>query len=120
LAAPDRGLPAESRLRSSAQFKAALGSACVSRDPCFAVYARPNGLATARLGMGVSVRVARSAVARNRIKRQVREAFRAARADLPPVDVVVLARSAAAGTAGPDLRRALSRHWQRVARCSES
>lgn len=44
-----------------------------------------------RIGITVSSKVA-NAVARNRVKRWVREAFRAVRADLPPVRLVVVAR----------------------------
>lgn len=47
-----------------------------------------------RIGITVSSKVA-NAVARNRVKRWVREAFRAIRSDLPPVDLVVVARRGA-------------------------
>ena len=51
-----------------------------------------------RIGITVSTRVG-NAVVRNRIKRWIREAFRAAAPSLPPVDVVVVARPGA-GRAG--------------------
>jgi ribonuclease P protein component len=59
-----------------------------------------------RIGITVSSKVA-NAVARNRVKRWVREAFRAVRSDLPAVDLVVIARrgSPEMGLAGA--RRAL-------------
>ncbi len=47
-----------------------------------------------RIGITVSSKVA-NAVERNRVKRWVREAFRAVAADLPPVDLVVIARAGA-------------------------
>jgi ribonuclease P protein component len=47
-----------------------------------------------RIGITVPGKVA-NAVIRNRIKRWVREAYRAVAADLPPVDLVVIARSGA-------------------------
>ena len=47
-----------------------------------------------RIGITVSSKVA-NAVARNRVKRWVREAFRAIRSDLPPVRLVVVARKGA-------------------------
>lgn len=47
-----------------------------------------------RIGITVSSKVA-NAVARNRVKRWVREAFRAVQGDLPPVDLVVVARKGA-------------------------
>jgi ribonuclease P protein component len=54
-----------------------------------------------RIGITVSSKVA-NAVARNRVKRWVREAFRAIQGDLPPVDLVVVARKGASemGLAG--------------------
>ncbi len=58
------------------------------------VVALPGSTGRPRIGITVSSRVA-SAVARNRIKRWVREAFRAVAAELPPVDLVVIARSGA-------------------------
>ncbi len=47
-----------------------------------------------RIGITVSSKIA-NAVARNRVKRWVREAFRAIRADLPAVYLVVVARRGA-------------------------
>lgn len=47
-----------------------------------------------RIGITVSSKVA-NAVGRNRVKRWVREAFRAIEPDLPPVDLVVVARRGA-------------------------
>jgi len=45
------------------------------------VYAKPNALAYARLGLIVSKRIERHAVKRNRIKRILRETFRVSRQD---------------------------------------
>jgi ribonuclease P protein component len=53
-----------------------------------------------RIGITVPGKVA-NAVIRNRIKRWVREAFRSVAVDLPPVDLVVIAR-AGAGDVGLD------------------
>ncbi len=60
----------------------------------YLVVAAENGLGRARLGVSVSKRIG-NAVVRNRVKRWVREAFRRAAADLPALDVVVVARSGA-------------------------
>jgi len=57
-----------------------------------------------RIGITVPGKVANSVI-RNRIKRWVREAFRAVAADLPPVDLVVIAR-AGAGEVGLEGARA--------------
>lgn len=61
--------------------------------------------------MAISRRHARTAVERNRVKRIVRETFRQRRAELPPVDVVVMLRSVTAGAPTADLRARLERLW---------
>ncbi len=58
------------------------------------VIALDSGRTRPRIGITVSSKVA-NAVGRNRVKRWVREAFRAAQAEFPPVDVVVVARRGA-------------------------
>ena len=58
------------------------------------VLALDSGGTRPRIGITVSSKVA-NAVGRNRVKRWVREAFRAAQAELPPVDLVVVARRGA-------------------------
>ncbi len=60
-----------------------------------------------RIGITVSSKVA-NAVGRNRVKRWVREAFRELQAELPAVDLVVIARSGALGLGLPGARRALA------------
>lgn len=66
------------------------------------VYARPNGLVHARIGIIASKRVAPRAVDRNRAKRLVREVFRAMRYRLTGTDVVVqLRRWSPRGAVGP-------------------
>jgi ribonuclease P protein component len=54
----------------------------------------------------VSSKIA-NAVGRNRVKRWVREAFRAAQAELPPVDLVVIARRGAPAMGLEGARRAM-------------
>ena len=71
------------------------------------VIALESGGTRARIGITVSSKIA-NAVGRNRVKRWVREAFRAVRADLPPVDLVVVARRGAPAMGLEGARRALS------------
>lgn len=87
-----------------------------SADSCFSVYACRNQLAGARLGVTVARKTAASAVARNRLKRLVRESFRRQRALLAPLDIVVQARPAAKDTDNEGIRASLDWHWQEIAR----
>jgi ribonuclease P protein component len=59
-----------------------------------------------RIGITVSSKVA-NAVGRNQVKRWVREAFREIQDELPPVDLVVIARSGALALGLDGIRRAL-------------
>ncbi|HET8539809.1 MAG TPA: ribonuclease P protein component [Anaeromyxobacter sp.] len=68
-----------------------------------------------RIGITVSSKVA-NAVARNRVKRWVREAFRAMRSDLPAVDLVVIARRGAPEMGLEGARRALAAARDALAR----
>jgi ribonuclease P protein component len=70
------------------------------------VLARDAGRARPRIGITVSSKIA-NAVGRNRVKRWVREAFRAVQAGLPPVDLVVIARRGAPEMGLAGARRAL-------------
>jgi ribonuclease P protein component len=73
----------------------------------YVVLALPNRLGRPRLGVTVSTRVG-TAVVRNRLKRWVREAFRATAAELPAVDLVVIGRSSAREAGLGGALRALS------------
>ena len=87
----------------------------------FSVIARPNGLGHARLGLAVGVRAAGNAVRRNRVKRIVRESFRANQQELPSVDLVVNARPGAGSASSAALRASVLALWDRVRqRCARS
>jgi ribonuclease P protein component len=86
-----RFLPAY-RLRKKAEYDQVFGRRCSASDAVLVVYARENGLPHPRLGMVVSRRLG-NAVARNRWRRLLREAFRLNRPRLPPdVDLVIVPR----------------------------
>lgn len=78
------------------------------------VFAIPNGMALARLGLAVSRRVSPRAVDRNRIKRQIRESFRQHQILLKGLDVVVVSNPAARTSGNNDIRDALQQHWQHI------
>jgi ribonuclease P protein component len=80
----------------------------------YVVFALENDRGCARLGVSVSKRIG-SAVTRNRVKRWVREAFRAAAPALPAIDVLVIARPGAPEGGLGCARRAIAAA-ERVAR----
>jgi ribonuclease P protein component len=76
----------------------------------FALRARPNGLKVIRVAVAAPRSLGR-AVARNRSRRRLREAFRAAIGDLAGAvgcDIVIVARPRTASAAFGDLRTAAS------------
>lgn len=93
---------------------------CSAGDGLLVVYALRNSLEHPRLGMVVSGKKVGNAVARNRWKRMIREAFRLSQHELPPgIDLVVLPQ-----TKKPphllQLQAALRRLVQRAIRKLES
>jgi ribonuclease P protein component len=79
-------------VRRGDDFRRAYRRRCSASDAQVIVYGCENNLDHCRLGLSVSKRYG-SAVARNRWKRLVREAFRACHAQLPPgIDLIVLPR----------------------------
>jgi ribonuclease P protein component len=77
------------------------------------VLALDSGGTRPRIGITVSSKIA-NAVARNRVKRWVREAFRAFAGELPPVDLVVVARKGAPTMGLDGARRALAAARERL------
>jgi ribonuclease P protein component len=68
-----------------------------------------------RLGLAVSKKALRRAVDRNRMKRQIREAFRQRRARLAGQDIVVMVRREVATAERATVWAALNRLLDRVA-----
>jgi ribonuclease P protein component len=108
------GLPREARIRRAGDFAVLRQASGRLGGRCFSVRYRENELGHARLGLAVSKRVSKRAVERNRIKRLLRESFRRIRNQLPPLDLVIMAREQAAGVPGPELLAELDALWRRI------
>lgn len=117
---PDRRLRPGERLRDGAAFDRVFRRAARSKDRFFTVLARPGGSGATRLGMAISRRVDKRAVARNRIKRLVRESFRHHKDRLDGLDLVVLARRECVVADNAELFASLENHWHRLSRCARS
>lgn len=107
--------PPRARLRSPREFETVLKQGRRVQEKLLTAIVMNGAAAEARLGLAISARAVPKATGRNRIKRLARETFRHARARLPALDVVLQARSSAAGAANPELRSALERLWLRLA-----
>jgi ribonuclease P protein component len=107
-------LPAQLRLRRKSDFDAAYARGRRVGDGFFTMVAMANELGVARLGLAVAVRAAGGAVARNRLRRLIRESFRLHQRELPALDLIVSARPRAAGAPGAALRASLAALWRKA------
>lgn len=104
-----------SRLRSRREFLAVQERGRRLANGAYAVLALNGDGPLPRLGVTVSSKVA-NAVNRNRVKRWVRQAFREQADELPPLDLVVIARRGAAAGGLSEARRALLQAREALAR----
>lgn len=91
------GFGAQFRLLQADGFGEVFAQRRVVRGRQFDLHYRPNGGASARLGLVIAKKLARRSVWRNAIKRTGREAFRMARAGLPAMDLVLRLAKPVAG-----------------------
>ena len=113
--------PAPRRLRHKPEFDAAHARGRRFGNGYFAVTVISNDKSGPRLGLAVALRIARTSVERNRIRRIIRESFRVHQHTLPAVDIVVSARPRAQHAPGAQLRESLAVLWQQVSeRCALS
>jgi ribonuclease P protein component len=89
----NQGFPKARRLLSAGDFEHVYAARQSVRDHWIVVHGAANELNHPRLGLAVSRRAGR-AVARNRWKRLLREAFRLTQHRLPPIDMVCSPRAA--------------------------
>jgi len=115
---PDPSFGASRRLKSAGEFARVFDQPTRASNRYFTLLARPNGGAASRLGLAIAKKHLRRAVDRNRVKRLVRESFRMHAAELPCVDMVVMARKDTMNASNAALRAALGALWRRIAAIS--
>jgi ribonuclease P protein component len=96
----DFRFPKRVRLLRAREFERVFAARASAADAWIALYGAANDVGYPRLGLTVSRRIG-GAAARNRWKRLLREAFRLTQHQLPPLDLVCVARAAAP----PELRQ---------------
>jgi ribonuclease P protein component len=104
--------PKTTRLRKRVEFARVFEAGRRVAAPALALHWMPAP--APRLGIAVSRKVDPHAVGRNRIKRVLRDAFRACRAHLQPADYIVVARATAATLDNAALRDAFLQALQRA------
>ena len=103
------------RLLNSSAFKEVFDNNSVRvAHPNLLILSEPNGTATSRLGLVIGKKNVPTAVARNKVKRVVRETFRLT--DLPvAVDLVFLARKDLGKLTSTELATLIQQSWVRLA-----
>ena len=104
------------RLQQAAEYQNVFERPVKAADKYFTVLAKLNSGHEPRLGLAISKKNVRHAVARNRLKRLVRESFRNHKTELMKLDVVVLAKTAATNVDNLTLLNSLSVHWKTLNR----
>ena len=109
------------RLLKPDEYKRVFSRPCKQGDQYLTLLCRSNDLSLARLGLAIAKRNIKTAVARNRIKRLIRETFRRHQTILEGLDIVVLAKPEAARATNEELIKALNHLWQRLEhKCKDS
>ncbi len=112
---PAARMSREHRLLRPAQFQRVFAEPVKSADRCLVVLSRTTETGQpARLGLAIAKRHIKKAVARNRIKRLIRESFRHHKAQLAGRDFVVLARGGLDRRDNREIFNSLDQHWQRL------
>lgn len=113
------GFPRSHRLLKPAEFSRVFRRSQRSADRLFTVLATPNRVGHPRLGLAIAKKAAPLAVQRNRVKRIARERFRLVQAQLPNVDLVVLARPGIGRCTNRKIATSLSRLFAEITRRCE-
>ena len=110
----DHSFPKNYRLSKSADYAFVFARPAKLADGTFTVLVRPNEIGHARLGLAISKKNIKTAVARNRIKRLIRESFRRHLSLLRSVDIIVLAKRGADKKNNQTVGRSLQAHWKKL------
>ncbi|RMD69659.1 MAG: ribonuclease P protein component [Gammaproteobacteria bacterium] len=106
-----QSFPPHLRLNQAADFERVFQGTCKVEDEALLLLASPNGLDHPRLGLAISKRRLPRAVARNRLKRVIRESFRKHQSLLKGLDIVAVARKGIRTKNRAQIFEALERHW---------
>jgi ribonuclease P protein component len=111
----------QARLLHSHEFQRVFNNTeCKSADALLTVLAVRNDCGHPRLGLAISKKRIKTAVARNRLKRLIRESFRQHKNELANVDIVVLGQTRVVGVSNKTAVECLETHWKNITkRCKK-
>lgn len=110
----DLKFPRESRLLTKLDYSQVFENPKKFSSGPFTFLVRPNGLARPRLGVILSKKKISLAVQRNRVRRIIRESFRA-QVGLGGADIVVLPKHGTDSLSNVALKKGLMREWKKCA-----
>lgn len=108
----------ELRLLTPEDYKFVFQQAHRVGSPHFTILARENTHSHPRLGLAVPKKQIKTAVARNKFKRTIRESFRTKQHTLPAKDFVVIAKKSAQDLSKEEFNKLLNKLWHRLSRPS--
>lgn len=111
----DRRFARDRRLVTAADYRAVFDQGHACSSAYFTLLGRVNEHGTGRVGLAVAKRRIARATRRNAVKRLVRESFRHHQHELAALDVVVIAKTAAATADLKRMRAALDGQWAKLA-----
>ncbi|NBW88406.1 MAG: ribonuclease P protein component [Gammaproteobacteria bacterium] len=109
-------LPADRRVRRKADFDATYKEGRRYGDALLSMTVRPNSHGGPRIGLAIAARTVGNAVARNRLRRIIRESFRLAQHRLPSADIIVGARAGVRDAESVRIRASLDALFAKLAR----
>ncbi len=104
----------ESRLLTSGDFSFVFKKPLKVTGQSFDLYVRANNLPRARLGLAVPKKAIKHAVMRNRVKRVLREYFRAHQQQLEGFDVVVVVKKPMGLAPYTEQAQIVASHWEQM------
>jgi ribonuclease P protein component len=113
--------PPQRRVRRKVDFESAYKRGRRFSDNLFTMTVRVNDVGGPRLGLAIAARTIGNAIARNRLRRIIRESFRHEQHRLPAADIIVGAKVGARNAPDPLRRQSLAALWKKIAsQCAPS
>ncbi|MCS5712762.1 ribonuclease P protein component [Candidatus Berkiella aquae] len=104
--------PKKNRLLVPSDFQQVFKTGRRQKGAMFTIICTANALPYARLGLAIAKRYIPSAVARNRVRRIIRESFRHYQSILGAVDIVVITQKHLEDLKSACLHKELNQQWQ--------